>query len=147
MRHRASVTARAVPGQDITIRGRVPRDEDFINEPLMDCIVVEPKQSSALALTAEQLCRDAQADSKKYNKAYMIVTGEVVSKSRPGLTIVELKGDGQTKVRCQVYGKLSFLADPLKVGQKVKLFGQYVTYDKALGVTLDKALPITRDAE
>ena len=64
-----------------------------------------------------------------------------------GLTIVELKGDGQTKVRCQVYGKLSFLADPLKVGQKVKLFGQYVTYDKALGVTLDKALPITRDAE
>jgi hypothetical protein len=139
--------AKVIPGQPVKLRGRVPRDDEWIVEPLVDCVVVEPQQSPALPMTAEQLCRDAQADAKQHSGKYMIVSGEIASVRKIGLTIVELKGDSQTKVYCQVFGKLDFLADPLKVGQKIKMFGMYVTLDKTNGVILDKALPITRNVE
>jgi hypothetical protein len=139
--------AKVVPGQDFTMRGRVPLKQEDINEPLVDCIIVAPQKSPALPLTAEQLCRDAQADPKKYNGKYMIVTGEVLRKQIPGAVVLELKGDGATKVRCQIPSKLKLTVDPIMVGQKIKVVGQYVTFDKVNGVILDKALPITRNVE
>jgi hypothetical protein len=142
--------AKVVPGQPATLRGRVPRDSEFINEPLVQCVVVEPQQSPALQLTADQLCRDARADAKKYNKTYMVVAGEVIGKSTVGPLYLELKGDDQTKVRCQIISKLKFTIDPIQVGQKIKVFGQYVTINPPGlpgAVILDKALPITKDVQ
>jgi len=141
--------AKVVPGQPATLRGRVPRDSEFINEPLVQCVVVEPKQSPAVQLTADQLCRDARTDAKKYNNAYMVVAGEVTGKSNFPLYL-ELKGDDQTKVRCQIVSKLKFTIDPIQVGQKIKVFGQYVTINPPGlpgSVILDKALPITKDVQ
>ena len=142
--------AKVVPGQLATLRGRVPRDSEFINEPLVQCVVVEPQQSPALPLTADQLCRDARADPKKYNGKYMIVSGEVTAKRTVNGLYLDLKGDDQTKVRCQIVNKLKFTIDPIQVGQKIKVFGQYVTINPPGldgSVILDKALPITKDVQ
>jgi hypothetical protein len=142
--------ARAVPGQPVKLRGRVARKDEFINEPLVQCVIVEPQQSPALQLTAEQLCREARAEPKKYVNQYMIVSGVVTAKSKVNALYLEIKGDDQSKVRCQIVDKLKFTIDPIMVGQKVKVFGQFVTAtvpDLPGTVILGKALPITKDVQ
>lgn len=139
--------ARVIPGQDVKIRGRVPRSDEFIAEPLVNCIILEPQHSSAVQGTAGQLYREALADSQKYNKKYLIVSGEVVRKSLVNALFVELKGDGATTVRCQVESKMGFTLDHVQVGQKLKMVGQYVTLDKTNGLILNKCLPITQNVE
>ena len=53
-------------------------------------------------------------------------------------------------MRCQIVSKLKFTIDPIQVGQKIKVFGQYVTINPPGlpgSVILDKALPITKDVQ
>jgi hypothetical protein len=139
--------AKVIPKQEVTLRGRVPLPDEGIIEPLVQCVIVEPRKTSAIQLTAEELIRDARTDPKKYDRKYLIVEGEVVGKKKVNGLYLELKGDEQTKVRCQIFWKLDMTIDPIALGQKVKVYGQYVTISKDGLLTLDKALPILGKVE
>ena len=139
--------AKALPGEQVEVRGRVPPNSDRVVAPLVDCVIVEPQRSSALPIMAEQLVRDMKTAPKKYLNKSLIVSGEIVSKSTANAVFVELKGDGQTNVRCYVYNKLHFTIDPLKVGQMTKLVGRNVQLRQVEGVILSECLPITRNVE
>jgi hypothetical protein len=118
-----------VPGQKVKIRGQWA--EPSATATLNECVVVEAGPNPAPALTAEQLAMEYSADLpatiKKYDKKYIFLSGEIVGTETndAGAVTVELKGDGQTKVTCAFTALDRDLAEPLKVGQKVDLIGQF----------------------
>ena len=69
-----------------------------------------------------------KAVSAKYKDKYIIVEGEILKKDvKPGAyALIYLKGTSQTKVRCQ-FSTDQDQAEPLMVGQKVKVVGHWGT--------------------
>jgi hypothetical protein len=136
--------ALAVPGQEVKLKGRMT-PSGFGDEPLlMDCVLVDPAPTQAIGTTAEALAQehatDPEAAAKKYHEKYLIVSGEIESKDVNGfgrVTIV-LKGDGKTAISCLIDAVADPTARKLKVGQKLKMYGQY----SGMGTGTDKAVKL-----
>jgi hypothetical protein len=82
-----------------------------------------------VALSAEALAKEVAADKAaaiaKYKEKGLVVTGEISKKekTKAGGTEVSLNGSGTIEVRCELIYNAEWMTDPLKVGQKVKLYG------------------------
>jgi hypothetical protein len=117
------------PGQKVKLQGDWP--EFAITASLIDCTIVEAGPNPAPVLTAEELAKESSADAeatiKKYDKKWLVLSGEIVGKETNdvGAATLELKGDGKTKVRASFTAFEKDITDPLKVGQKVELLGQF----------------------
>jgi putative nucleic acid binding protein len=122
-------------GQKVRIRGRGP---DFsFGAALIECEVMEAGPNPASVLTADQFAReygaDPEAAGKKYEKQHIILTGEIINKTvnDVGAISLELKGDGKTRVKCAFTAFERDMAEPLMVGDKIKVLGEYtLNFDK-----------------
>jgi hypothetical protein len=129
---------KVTPGQQITLRGTVADDSSPM---LFSCEIIETGESPALTITAEQLARETAADQeatyKKYKEKPLIVTGEVVElKPAKGDEYLDLKGDDKRRVHC-VFPLQGDMLEGLKVGQQVKVLGQYsMTSNKSVDLIL-----------
>jgi tRNA_anti-like len=120
--------SQVVPGQKVKLKGRWPPDG---GGTLVDCVFVEVGEGGAISLSAENLAReyaaDPEATTKKYDKKYLRISGEIADKefNSAGAASVFLKGSGKVRVLCSFTAFENDLSKPLKAGQQVKLVGQY----------------------
>jgi hypothetical protein len=135
------------PGQIVKVRGRVPLDAKAAS--LTEGTVTEVERSAVPNLSASELARDYEADHgaviKKFDKQYLIVTGTILNSETndAGAVSMELKGEGKTNIRCLFRASEKDLAEPFKVGQEVRVLGEF-TLNLAPGeVKLYSCLPIT----
>lgn len=124
------------PGSKITLKG-TPGESVSHPGDLIHCVIVEASPNQAIVVNAEQLAKDVlkngNAAVEKYSGKYGIVEGELVSKKENQLV---LKGDGKTTIQCAFgYGDIDEeRMATLKIGQKVKVFGQIAISDLQVGV-------------
>jgi hypothetical protein len=121
--------ALVIPGQQVKLHGKFEgAGEKEIR--LSDSIIVAPKSSPALNITAEKLAKEfkaAEEDTKgKYDGKYLIVEGEVVDKKADGsYKFLHLKGDADTPMICR-FDKIDDASwEALKMGQRAKAVGQF----------------------
>jgi hypothetical protein len=118
-----------VPGQKIKIKGKWP--EFSVSPALIACVFVETGPYQPTVLTAEQLAKEYESDpeaaTKKYGEKYLVLTGEIAAKeyNSAGAAGIVLKTDGKVKVNCSFTAFDKESTKSWKVGQKVKVIGQY----------------------
>jgi hypothetical protein len=119
------------PGCKVKMKGKAA--ESGLSGDLYPCVIAESTPNTTQTITAQQLTKEFTADKKatkeKYDGKLLIVEGELVNKGKSEFCalLVELKGEGNTKVLC-CCGAMSEdqrkRNDALKIGQKIKVCGQ-----------------------
>jgi hypothetical protein len=117
---------KVTPGQEVTIKGT------YIGGAFVQSEILEVRGKPRFTLTADQLGAEYAADRTSANKKYkdkgLILTGEVAKKVTDEkvlyLTVV-LKTKGKLPVACSFLGEERKLAEKLKAGQQIKVFGRY----------------------
>jgi Leucine-rich repeat (LRR) protein len=138
--------AKVVPGQKIKLKGKFP--EDAFGAALVHCVFVDTGTNPAITMTAQQLAKEYAADkeaaNKKYNEKYLILTGEVVDRqfNSAGAASMTLKVDGKVRVKVSFTAFDKGAVKPIKVGQQLKVVGQYALNFDAEEVSLYFCHPI-----
>lgn len=121
--------AKVAPGQQIKIKGKWP--EFSAGAAIIDCVFVETGEYAAIRISAADLAKEYAADGeaavKKYDKKYLVITGEVVSKefNSVGAGAVVLKTGNKVKVECSFTADEKDVVKAFKVGQSIKVVGQF----------------------
>jgi uncharacterized protein (DUF1330 family) len=121
--------AKVVRGQKIKIKGKWP--EFTVASSLIYCAFVETGEYAGIRLSAEELAKEYAADPeatvKKYDKKFLVMTGEVVSKefNSAGAASVELKSGNKVKVKCSFTATEKDVTKPIKVGQTIEVVGEF----------------------
>ncbi len=118
---------RLSPGSTVKLRGKLP--EFGLPGDLGDADIVETGPNPAIAMTAEQLAGEFAADAKaatdKYDEKWANLDGEVLEKSSKVRAVqLKLKGMGDVAVTCSFSERGKRALEAVKVGSKVKVFGQ-----------------------
>jgi hypothetical protein len=139
-------------GAQARIKGRWAVEEVGFRCILTDATVVAPQANDAPLITAKDLIAAMKADpvqtNAKYDGKRLIVEGEIVAKQarkEDGRYLIDLNG-GDMKIRCSFQKENNSLGDGLQVGQKVRMYGEYIKdFQTEPGViTLGLCLPITK---
>jgi len=137
---------KVVPGQKVKIKGKWP-DYPFV-PTLIHCDFIETGKYEGIALSAAELAKeyatDHEAASKKYDKKYLILTGVVENKefNSAGAASVQLKVAGKVKVFCSFTAFEKDVTKAIKVGQSIKLIGEYTLNSGKDEVGIYFCLPI-----
>jgi hypothetical protein len=116
------------PGSKVKLRGKVP--EFGLPCDLVGAEIVEAGPDPAVVISAQQLAKEYATDSKsataKLDDKWAHVEGEVVEKttSNDWAVLLKLKGDKEVVVSCCFGDRNKRPLEPVKVGTKVKVFGQ-----------------------
>jgi hypothetical protein len=115
---------------------------------LIYCVIVDKGESPAVVISAEDLAKEFSANpeetSKKYDKKHLILTGEVTDRefNSAGAAAVILKGHDKIPVKCHFSAFEKGVAKSMKVGNKVKLVGEYTLNFGNDDVNLYLCMPI-----
>jgi hypothetical protein len=116
------------PGSKVRIRGKMP--EYGLPRDLEEAEIVEAGPNPALVMSAQQLTTEYAADRKagndKFDEKWAILEGEVVEKgpAKDCAVQLKLKGTDDVTVRCGFGDRNKKPLDAVKVGSRVKVFGQ-----------------------
>jgi hypothetical protein len=120
--------AQVAPGQEVTVRGRVP---DFdVGPTLEDCRLTAQTFSPAVKIDAEKLAAEAAADPvaamAKYRDKHVVIRGQVAEKreEQDGSTRVVLAGQGEIRVVCRFPPFEKPRADALQAGGPLRALGR-----------------------
>lgn len=118
--------SKIAPSQKVKIKGVL--DSTLETPTFIDCVIVEAGSRPALKVTAEELAKEFAGDQKametKYRNKFIILTGEIVSKTfkENQLGKVVLKGNKNILISCDMNLAEKRL-EKLVVGQPVQVFG------------------------
>jgi hypothetical protein len=121
---------RALPGQKIRLKGRVPKWKIANRGVLFGCVISDVSGPPPPTLTADELGKqygtDRAGTSGKYNGKFIILTGETAKVEKGGIlsTAVVFKTMGKPQVSALFFG-FAHKADALKSGDKIKVLGEY----------------------
>jgi hypothetical protein len=116
------------PGSKVKLRGKVP--EFGLPRDLVGAEIVEAGADPAVVISAQQLANEYAADGKsataKLDDKWAHVEGEVIEKttSNDCAVLLRLKGENDVAVSCCFGDRNKKPAEAVKVGTKVKVFGQ-----------------------
>ncbi len=119
--------SRLVAGQEVTVRGRLPKE--MSRAELQSCEITALGPSPAITVSAEALAADYvkefEATCAKYEGKDVYLTGTVVD-TVPGRSIIRLAGQDDVVIECgfQAYAIEQQLPQ-LSVGDTVQLVGQF----------------------
>jgi hypothetical protein len=121
---------KALPDQTVRLQGKYP--EINPRPGLIDCEIVEVTGAGPPTLTADQLAKEYGTDpdgtTAKYDKKYLIVTGEIanVDFNEAKAASITLKTKEQVlRVFCNFTVFAKEQTSRLKPGQKIKVLGEY----------------------
>jgi hypothetical protein len=116
------------PGSTVKLRGKVP---DFgLPRDLVGAEIVETGPNPAVVISAPQLAKEYAANGKaateKFDDKWAHVDGEVLEKamSKDCAVLLKLKGEDDVIVSCCFGERNKRPLEQVKVGTKVKVFGQ-----------------------
>jgi hypothetical protein len=138
---------KVLPGQKIKIKGKWP--EFPVRAALVHCVFVETGEYLGVRVTAEELAAEYTADrdgtAKKYDKKYLVMTGEVLSKefNSAGAAGIVLKSGNKVKVTCSFTAFENEQTKRIKVGQRIKVVGQFTSSFTGDEVGLYFCLPVS----
>jgi hypothetical protein len=140
--------ARHGRGQKVRLRGTWG-GRAWLGAAVTHAAVVEAGPNPTVLYPAERLAKDWAADSagltKRYQNKHLVVEGEVLKKEerRGAFSTVYLKGTAKAPVACHFGFHDREQAEGLKVGQKVKVFGELSSYSDT-GPARTACLVVTR---
>ncbi|MCH7727869.1 MAG: WD40 repeat domain-containing protein [Planctomycetes bacterium] len=115
------------PGQTVKLKGR-----PSAGGRLMDCVIIEATGDPCPALTADELGKEfatsSAATKKKYDRKYMILSGEIAKVGRDGTAhVIYLKNSTKFGVTVTFHPFVrKKQTQALKVGQSIKVIGRYI---------------------
>jgi hypothetical protein len=140
--------ARHGRGQKVKLRGKWG-GPGWVGAAVTHAAVVEAGPNPTVLYPAAGLAKEWGADSaglaRRYQSKHLIVEGEVLKKEerRGAFSTVYLKGTAKAPVACNFGFHDREQAQGLKVGQKVKVFGELSSYSDT-GPALTGCLVVTR---
>jgi hypothetical protein len=117
-------------GQKVKVKGTWG-GRGYFGAAIVDAVVVEADPNPAVLYPSEQMARDYEANpadmSDRYDGKSVVVEGEVVKKEeqKGAFNMLFFKGTDKTQVACRFEFSDREQTDPVKVGQKVKVYGEY----------------------
>jgi hypothetical protein len=117
-------------GQKVTVKGTWG-GRAYIGAAVVDAVVVEADPNPTALYPSEQLARDYEADPAavldRYDNQSVVVEGTVVKKeeNKGAFAMLYLQGAGKTQVGCRFDFHEMEQAQPIKQGQKVKVYGEF----------------------
>jgi Leucine-rich repeat (LRR) protein len=139
--------AKVAKGQKVKLKGKWP--EFAVTAALVNCSFTETGDYQAVALSAPELAKQYEADkvatTKKYDKRQLVITGVVEDRefNSVGAATFTLKGTDKVKVKCSFTAFEKDAAKKIKIGQTVKLIGEFAFNFGGETVDLFFCLPIT----
>lgn len=120
---------KVLPGQTVKVKGEWP--EFSVSAAIVNSVIVDPGKRVAVEMTAQQLAdafaKDPKALEEKHKDKFIILTGKVVERqfNSVGAASVTLATTGNVKVKCSFTAFEKDGVKALKIGDEVKIAGQY----------------------
>ncbi len=128
LRNEKEPWAKAVPGQEVVIRGRY---EESIIPMLQDTVLVTTGPYQGVVLTSEQLAGELTkaptGARERYKNKYLAVTGVILAREVNDLGdfSLYLQGNDHLSVRCSFEVVARSLVNKFIPGDRIKLVGKY----------------------